>query len=96
MAPRFVRTLAGFAPSGTRRAIAGAIVDLKSLPARLTDPARRNEPWSWVHNVGNGDFQAIGVMLLAKPHQKADLARIIRSALTGNRDQKLRDAALQG
>jgi hypothetical protein len=24
-----------------------------------------------------------GVMLLAKPHQKADLARIIRSALSG-------------
>jgi SAM-dependent methyltransferase len=64
MASRFVRTLAGFAPSGARRAIAGALVDLKSLPARLSDPARRNEPWSWVHNVGNGDFQAIGAMLL--------------------------------
>ena len=73
MAPRFVRTLAGFAPSGTRRAIAGAIVDLKSLPARLTDPARRNEPWSWVHNVGNGDFQAIGVMLLANLKDHAGL-----------------------
>ncbi len=36
-----------------------------------------------------------GMLLLAKPHQKADLARIIRSALAGNRDQKLRDAALQ-
>ena len=66
MAPRFVRKLASFAPSGAQRAIAGALVDLKSLPARLSDPARRNEPWSWVHNVGNGDFQAIGAMLLVR------------------------------
>jgi SAM-dependent methyltransferase len=73
MAPRFVRTLAGFAPSGTRRAVAGAIVDLKSLPARLADPARRREPWSWVHNVGNGDFQAIGAMLLANLKDHAGL-----------------------
>jgi NO-binding membrane sensor protein with MHYT domain/CheY-like chemotaxis protein len=36
-----------------------------------------------------------GVMLLAKPHQKADLARIIRSALSGN-GRGLGDAALQG
>jgi SAM-dependent methyltransferase len=64
MTPRFVRTLAGFAPAGTRRAVAGALVDLKSLPARLTDPARRGEPWSFVHNVGNGDFQAVGAQLM--------------------------------
>jgi NO-binding membrane sensor protein with MHYT domain/nitrogen-specific signal transduction histidine kinase/CheY-like chemotaxis protein len=37
-----------------------------------------------------------GVMLLAKPHQKADLARIIRSALSGGRGQALGDPALQG
>ena len=37
-----------------------------------------------------------GMMLLAKPHQKVDLARIIRSALARSRDQNLRDAALQG
>jgi CheY-like chemotaxis protein len=37
-----------------------------------------------------------GVMLLAKPHQKADLAKIIRSALAGGGGQGLRDAALQG
>jgi len=73
MAPRFVRTLAGFAPAGTRRAIAGALVDLKSLPARLSDPARRNEPWSWTHNVGNGDFQAIGAMLLDNLRDHAGL-----------------------
>jgi NO-binding membrane sensor protein with MHYT domain/nitrogen-specific signal transduction histidine kinase/CheY-like chemotaxis protein len=37
-----------------------------------------------------------GVMLLAKPHQKADLARIIRSALSRGGGQGLGDAALQG
>ncbi len=64
MASRLVRTLAGFAPYGVRRSVAGAIVDLKSLPGRLSDRSRWAEPWSFVHNVGNGDFQAIGVMLL--------------------------------
>jgi len=64
MAPRIVRALAGFAPPGARRAIAGALTDLRSLPARLSDPARRGEPWSWVHNVGDGDFQAVGALLL--------------------------------
>lgn len=37
-----------------------------------------------------------GVMLLAKPHQKADLARIIRSALSGNGGKAFGGPALQG
>lgn len=37
-----------------------------------------------------------GVMLLTKPHQKADLARIIRNALAGNGGQGLGGPALQG
>jgi len=37
-----------------------------------------------------------GVMLLAKPHQKADLARIIRSALSGNGGPAFGGPALQG
>jgi len=37
-----------------------------------------------------------GVMLLAKPHQKADLARIIRSALSGGGRPGFGAAALQG
>jgi NO-binding membrane sensor protein with MHYT domain/CheY-like chemotaxis protein len=37
-----------------------------------------------------------GVMMLAKPHQRADLARIIRSALSGGGRPGLGDAALQG
>jgi NO-binding membrane sensor protein with MHYT domain/nitrogen-specific signal transduction histidine kinase/CheY-like chemotaxis protein len=37
-----------------------------------------------------------GVMLLAKPHQKADLARIIRSALSSNGERGFGNPALQG
>lgn len=73
MAGPILRKLAAFAPPGARRAVAGAIVDLKSLRARLSDPARRAEPWSFVHNVGNGDFQAIGAMLLRNLQDHADL-----------------------
>jgi NO-binding membrane sensor protein with MHYT domain/nitrogen-specific signal transduction histidine kinase/ActR/RegA family two-component response regulator len=35
-----------------------------------------------------------GVMFLAKPHQKADLARIIRSALSASEEQRFRSPAL--
>jgi SAM-dependent methyltransferase len=73
MTPPLVRKLAAFAPPGARRALAGAIVDLKSLRGRLSDPARRAEPWSFVHNVGNGDFQLIGAMLLANLRDHAGL-----------------------
>ena len=45
--------------------------------------------------MGDGRLDS-GVMLLAKPHQKADLARIIRSALSGNGGQGLGGPALQG
>jgi SAM-dependent methyltransferase len=63
MAPRIVRKLAGLAPPALRRGIAGALIDLQSLPARLADPARRAEPWAFVHNVGNGDFVAAGAQI---------------------------------
>lgn len=64
MAPTLVRKLAGFAPPSFRRAVAGALVDLKGLPARLRDPERRAEPWAFLHNVGNGDFRAVGELLV--------------------------------
>ncbi len=73
MAPRLVRTIASFAPPGARRAIAGALVDLQSLPARLSDPARRAEPWAWVHNIGNGDFQVVGAQLVENLRDHAGL-----------------------
>lgn len=75
MAPRFIRKLAGAAPPAVRRALAGALLDLKSLPARLSDPARRAEPWAFVHNVGDGDFVAVGAQLLRNLQDHAGLAR---------------------
>jgi SAM-dependent methyltransferase len=61
------------APPGVRRAATGALLDLKSLPARLADPARRAEPWAFVHNVGDGDFAAVGAQLLRNLKDHAGL-----------------------
>ena len=68
-----LRTLGGYIPPGMRRAAAGALLDLKSLPARFADPARRAEPWAFVHNVGDGDFQAVGAQLLRNLRDPAGL-----------------------
>jgi SAM-dependent methyltransferase len=73
MARRFVRKLAGYAPPSLRRAVAGGLIDLKSLPARLTDPARRAEPWAFRHNVGDGDFLAVGRQLMRSLQDHAGL-----------------------
>lgn len=64
MAPRILRRLIAVAPPGLRRTLAGALLDVKSLPARLADPKRRAEPWAFVHNVGDGDFVAVGAQLV--------------------------------
>lgn len=58
-----MRRLTRLAPPALRRAAAGAIVDLKSLPGRIADPARRAEPWAMVHNVGGGHYNAVGEQL---------------------------------
>jgi SAM-dependent methyltransferase len=63
MAPPVVRKLARLASPALRRAVTGALMDLRSLPVRLTDPARRAEPWAFLHNVGDGDFAAVGAQL---------------------------------
>ena len=65
--------LARYLPPGLRRAGAGLLLDLKSLPARLADPRRRGDPWQVVHNVGAGDFRAIGDNLLGVLIKHADL-----------------------
>ena len=65
---RLTRWRAGLArrlPPGIRRAAAGLMLDLKSLPIRLKDPARRGDPWQTLHNVGAGDFHAVGNDLLS-------------------------------
>ena len=74
MAPRIVRQLAGFAPPALRRALAGALVDFRSLPARLADPARRAQPWAFVLDVGDGDFVAVGAQLRRNLTDHAGLA----------------------
>jgi SAM-dependent methyltransferase len=51
-------------PPGLRRAAAGLLLDLRSLPVRLRDPARRGDPLQTLHNVGAGDFRAVGDDLL--------------------------------
>lgn len=68
-----VRRLTRLAPPSVRRAAAGAIIDLKSLPARIADPERRAEPLAMIHNVGDGDFRAIGEQLLKTLQDHADL-----------------------
>jgi SAM-dependent methyltransferase len=73
MTPHILRKLGDYAPPALRRAAAGALLDLKSLPARFADPARRAEPWAFVHNVGDGDFQAVGAQLLRNLRDHAGL-----------------------
>jgi SAM-dependent methyltransferase len=73
MAPPFLRRLGRMAPPGVRRGLAGALLDLKSLPARLADPARRREPWAFVHNVGDGDYVVVGAQLLGNLKDYAGL-----------------------
>jgi SAM-dependent methyltransferase len=62
-------------PAGLRRAAAGFLLDLQSLPARLRDPERRGDPWQTLHNVGAGDFRAVGDDLLRVLIDHAGLAR---------------------
>ena len=47
-----------------RRVAVGVLVDLQSLPGRIADPARRAEPWASLHNIGGGDFHAVGLQLV--------------------------------
>jgi SAM-dependent methyltransferase len=73
LAPPFIRRLARLAPPAVRQAALGAMLDVRSLPARLRDPARRAEPWAVLHNVGDGDFAAVGAQLLRNLRDHAGL-----------------------
>ncbi|WP_297514557.1 class I SAM-dependent methyltransferase [uncultured Caulobacter sp.] len=55
-----LKSAASLLPPAVRRAASGAVLDLASLPERLRDPDRRDEPWQTLHNVGGGDFAAAG------------------------------------
>jgi SAM-dependent methyltransferase len=73
VAAPFIRRLARFAPPAVRQAVLGAMLDVRSLPARLRDPARRTEPWAVLHNVGDGDYAAVGAQLLRNLKDHAEL-----------------------
>src|ERR1700760_3025708 len=73
MAPRIIRSLSEAAPPAVRRSLIGALAALKSLPGRISDPARRAEPWAFIHNVGDGDFAAVGAQLLRNLRDHASL-----------------------
>jgi SAM-dependent methyltransferase len=70
---RVVSQFAGRFPPVVRRTLAGAWLDLRGLPARITDPTRRNEPWQALHNVGGGDFVQAGQENLALLQARAGL-----------------------
>ena len=70
-----LRPIADRTPAGVRRICAGAWLDVSSLPARLRDPGRWNEPWQTFHNVGGGDFRASGEAIL---RQLVDIAGLRR------------------
>jgi SAM-dependent methyltransferase len=60
MASIIFRRAVSLFPPAVRRAASGAYLDLVSLPARVANPDRRQEPWQTIHNVGGGDFAAAG------------------------------------
>jgi len=66
--------LASALPSGLRRAISGAYLDLRALPSRLANPKRRTEPWQIWHNVGGGDYWQIGENIASDLQKYAGLS----------------------
>ncbi|WP_309644711.1 class I SAM-dependent methyltransferase [Phenylobacterium sp.] len=73
MATSVLRRLANLAPGGFRRSVAGAFLDVKTLPLRLRDPSRRGEPLHMLHNVGGGDYREVGEHTLRILRDHADL-----------------------
>lgn len=55
-----LRKLSRLAPPEVRRVAVGLLTDARSLPARIVDPERRSEPWSVIHDVGDGDYRMLG------------------------------------
>jgi hypothetical protein len=59
-------TVPGLLPPALRRSLSGAWLDLRALPKRILNPRRWGEPLQVFHNVGGGDFDQTGLMLLAQ------------------------------
>ena len=66
--------VASVLPPSLRRAISGALLDFRALPARLADPKRRDEPWQICHNVGGGDYWQIGENIVSDLKKYAGLS----------------------
>lgn len=60
MPAAILRKLSRLAPPEVRRVAVGLMTDVRSLPGRIVDPERRGEPWSVVHDVGDGDYRFLG------------------------------------
>jgi SAM-dependent methyltransferase len=60
MPAAILRQLSRLAPPEVRRVAVGLLTDVRSLPARVVDRGRRGEPWSVVHDVGDGDYRMLG------------------------------------
>lgn len=60
MPATLLRKLSRLAPPEVRRAASGLLLDIRSLPSRFADPARRSEPWRVMHDVGDGDYGEVG------------------------------------
>lgn len=60
MTAAILRKLSRLAPPEVRRAAVGLLTDVRSLPGRIADPDRRRDPWSVVHDVGDGDYRDLG------------------------------------
>lgn len=68
------RQAASLLPTGWVRSAAGLVEDIRSLPARLSDPKRWADPLQVIHHVGGGDFQAVGRHIFTQLREHAGLA----------------------
>jgi SAM-dependent methyltransferase len=66
--------VSGLLPPALRRSLAGAWLDLRSLPERIGDRRRWGEPLQALHNVGGGDFDRMGRVLLSQLREYAALS----------------------
>lgn len=62
LVPKFLRSVGRILPYATRQRVLRLGRDIKSLPARFRAGARPL-PWSFVHDVGGGDFYAVGEVI---------------------------------
>ncbi len=69
---RFFRPITQFIPYRTRQRLLLFTRDIRSLPERL-QPGSRPLPWSFMHDVGGGDFYGVGRIIRDKLIAEAGL-----------------------